>query len=393
MSSRHAGGPSLTLLAAASALSPFGMAVVLPTLDAIAGGFDVGYAEAQFVISAYLFGLGVMQPFSGLLCDRLGRRPVMLGGVLVFGIASAGCALTADLWTLVVLRFVQALGISVGTVTSRAIIRDTHDLLESTRALGRLAAAMGVAPVVAPILGGALVGQFGIRSVFAVTALMAAAVLAWLWRDLPETGARAHAGEAGEAVLAGYGELLRSRTFVGNTLLFGFIQGAFFAFLAVGSPVFERALGLDQQVFGLVWGVMGVAYVSSASAAGRLIDRLGHEGLLKLGALLTLASGWGIFLLNAFAGTTLVTLVLPLLVLMIASGFVTPLAMAGAVGGRPALAGRAAGLSGAVGLMLSGAFSILSGFVFTGSFVPSAFLMALAATLTAAMLPFTRPAR
>src|SRR5690606_16047454 len=131
-------------------------------------------------------------------------------------------------------------------------------------------------------------------------------------------------------------------------------------------------------------------YVASTMMAGRLTRRIGSYGVLRVGACITLVAGWGIVVLNLLAGTTLWTVVVPILGLMVASGFVTRMAMAGAVGGRAELAGRAAGLSSAVGLVLSGAFSIVSGVIYTGSFLPITILIAAAATLTAAMLPLIR---
>jgi MFS transporter, DHA1 family, multidrug resistance protein len=380
--------PPLALLACASALSPLGMAVVLPTLGSVGAHFGVGYGLAQFVISAYLLGLGITQPFSGILCDRLGRRPVLLGGTLIFALASVGCALATEFPALVALRFLQAVGISVGTVASRAMIRDTHDPLDSLRALAGLAAAMGLAPVLAPALGGFLGNRFGHVGVFLATAVLAGGVLAWTYGRLAETGTRV----PGPATpwWSGYGALLGSRAFVGNTLLYGFIQGTFFAFLGVGASVFEIELGLDQEAFGLIWGSLGILYVASAATAGRVVARLGLHGTLRVGAFMTLGAGLGVVLLTRLFGVNLFTLLVPLAGLMLASGIVTPMAMAGAVSGPAGSAGKAAGLSSAVALVLSGSFSILSGLLFAGSFEPIALLMATGAILTAAMLPLAR---
>jgi MFS transporter, DHA1 family, multidrug resistance protein len=383
--------PPLLLLALASSLSPFGMAVVLPTVAAIADRFQADYASVQFVLSAYLVGLGVTQPFSGILCDRLGRRPVLLGGSLLFLLASIGCALAPSLPVLIGFRLLQAAGISVGTVASRAMIRDTHDLLETPRALAQLAAAMGVAPVIAPVIGGTVGVAAGPAGVFAVTAGLGVIVLVWIGLALRETRpARTAGADSGMGILADWRELLASPRFVGHTLLYGFIQGAFFAFLAVGAAIFADDLGVNQQQYGLIWGAMGLAYIASALVAGRLIGRLGSFRVLALGSALAVVGGFAVLAWTLAAGVTFAGLVGPLFVMMVGNGLVTPVALAGAVGGRPAIAGTAAGLSSAVGLVMTGSYAVAAGFLYDGSFLPIALLMATATAATAALLPLAR---
>ena len=121
---------------------------------------------------------------------------------------------------------------------------------------------------------------------------------------LDETGGGRPAGDELPGLRSGYRELLRSREFVGNTLLFGFIQGTFFAFLGVGAIVFHDHLGLGQQVFGAIWGALAIPYVASTVTAGRLAGRIGGYGVLRVGAYVTLVAGWGMVATNLLAGTT-----------------------------------------------------------------------------------------
>lgn len=381
----------IPLLSLASALSPFGMVVVVPTLSEFGRRYGIGSAEAQFLISAYLFGLGAAQPFSGLLCDRLGRRPVLLGGFLLFVIASVGCALARDLEWLVVLRFLQAVGVSVGTVASRAVVRDTHDEDGTAAALATIAAAMGIAPVVAPVIGGVLTGNAGPQAVFGASALLGAVVLLSIWRGLPETWQVDLANRVDwHSTLADYRQLLSSRVFMGYTLMFGFVQGGFFSFLAVGATVFETDLGLGSQAFGLIWGVMAFAYILGASIAGRLTKTIGMQRTIVIGVVFTCVAGLGMPAQAMTSGISLLPLAGLLALLTAASGLVIPGAMAGAVSYRPEIAGTSSGLSSALGLILSGGFSILSGVIYTGDFTPIAWLIAASATLTAVSSWMTR---
>jgi DHA1 family bicyclomycin/chloramphenicol resistance-like MFS transporter len=360
------------------------MVVVVPTLGALARDFGISFAEVQFLISAYLFGLGASQPFSGLLCDRLGRRPVLLGGFVVFVLASIGCALAASMPVLILLRFLQAVGVSVGTVASRAIVRDTHDEAGTARALATIAAAMGIAPVIAPVIGGLVVEFAGPQAVFLVSAALGALTWLCVLGRLDETRPPGVREASRNAPLAGdYRQLLGSRVFMGYSLMFGFVQGGFFCFLAVGAAVFEADLGMGPREFGLVWGVMAIAYVAGAALANPLTARLGMRRVIYLGLGLTLCSGWGTYAAVASFGVHFYSLVPMLALLTSASGLVIPGSMAGAVSYRPEIAGTSSGLSSALGLGLSGAFSIVAGVLYVGDFTPVALLMGIAATLTA----------
>lgn len=380
---RRAAPPSLLLLSLASSLSPFGMIVVVPILGAVAQQYAVGHGEAQFLIAAYLFGLGVGQPVTGALSDRYGRRPVILAGFTLFTLASIACSVATSFHALIVTRFLQALGVSVGTVGTRAIVRDTHDALGAARALAWIGAAMGVAPVVGPVIGGVLGSWAGPSSVFGASALLGLLATAALYLRLRETRVLAEAGTRQPSWLTSYGQLLASRVFMGYTLMYAFTQGCFFAFLAVGAIVFEEHLHLGQEKFGIIWGLMGVIYVGAAAAGVRLITRFGARGALRWATAAAAFAGWALVAANEFRGVTLAGLLLPLVILMGAAGVQTPLAIAGTVNYRPDISGTASGLSSSLALVASGAFSILSGYIYSGSFGPVALIIAVSATMTA----------
>lgn len=382
--------PSLFLLSLASSLSPFGMIVVVPALGAVAENYAVGIGEAQLLIAAYLFGLGVGQPVTGALSDRYGRRPVILSGFGLFTLASAACMLAPSFAVLVVARFVQALGVSVGTVGARAIVRDTHDAIGAAQALAWIGAAMGVAPVVGPVLGGALGGAWGPPAVFAASALLGLATTAWLGTQLVETRVRAAVEADAPSWVTSYRQLLGSREFMGYTLMYAFIQGCFFAFLAVGAPVFEAHLGIGPGGFGLAWGAMGLVYVAAAATGARLGTRIGARRALVGTAVVATLAGWTLVAATAGGTLTLPRLLGPLVLLMVAAGIQTPLAIAGSVNHRPDIAGTASGLSSSLALVTSGAFSILAGAIYAGRFTPIALVIAGSATMTLVTCRMTR---
>lgn len=381
----------LVLLSIASSVSPFGMVVVIPTLYAVAETYAVDYSVTQFLISAYLFGLGVAQPVSGSLADRFGRRRVILVGFALFALASVGCALAKNIEWLIALRFLQAVGVSVGTVGSRAIVRDTHDEEGTVRALAFIAAAMGIAPMIAPVIGGWASAEFGVGAVYYASALLGLGVCVALYLGLPETQpAEAREPVPRQGLWHRYRSLLASPVFMGYTLMFGLAQGSMFSFLAVGAAVFERDFGIGQKGFGLIWGAMAVCYVFGTVAGGRITRSRGVPAAARLGMGLTLFAGWAVPVAVVIWGTHVATTVLPLSLMTFASGIITPISLAGAVSFRPEIAGTCSGLSSSLGLMLSGLFTVLAGSVYGGDFLPIAVIIGLAGTGTAATLLMVR---
>ncbi len=376
--------PSVMLLGVASGLSVFGMAIIVPSTTSIAEHFDAGFGSVQFVVSAYLFGLAIAQPVSGILCDRLGRRPVMLGGFALFTLASLICAAAPTLWSLIIGRFFQAVGVSVGTVTARAILRDTRDGAKMAEAMSYIAAIMGVAPVIAPMIGGFIDSVAGFRSIFLVTAAMGAGVLVAMRVRLSETLSRDHVPPGVAELFGNYRVLIRSQRFVGNTLIFGFKQGAFFTFLAVGAPFFYSAFGMDAKAFGLWWGILAIAYIGGATLGAKLTPRIGSTRVMHLSVWMTLLAGVMMLAVSYADALTPAMLLVPLGILMVFAGSGTPGAMAGAVEPHPEMAGTASGLSSAIGLVVGGSFSVISGALYTGTFEPIGVLI-FATTLAAAL--------
>lgn len=375
--------PSVLLLGAASGLSPFGVTITVPLLLMIALDFQASTGEVQFLISAYLFGLATAQPFNGFLCDRFGRRPILLGGFALFIVASLLASRAEELHTLILLRFVQAVGVSVGTVASRAVVRDTHDARGATEALAYIAAAMGFAPILAPIAGGWLGATGGWQSVFIATALLGAAIWIWIYTALPETLRPDHARPRLGDWFRNYGRLLRTPAFLGYTFIFGFVQGCFFAFLAVGAAVFERQLGIGEAEFGLWWGGMAVTYVIGAMVSGRLFRVLDLTRVMDGSVLLVLVGGLLAPLLIWRFGVSMATVLVPLGCIMVAAGTTTPGALAGAVNLFPQMAGTASGLSSSVGIVVGGVFTVFGGLVYDGDYLPVTGLIAASAVLTA----------
>lgn len=373
----------IALLGAISGLSAFGMASVVPTLPLLGEALGTDAGTTQFLVSAYLLGLGLFQPVQGVLCDRFGRRPVLLAGFLLFAIASMAAVLAQSIAVLAVARFVQAMGVSVATVVTRAIVRDTHGPEDGAIALSFITAVMGVAPIVAPIAGGFVSAQWGWRAVFWLHAAIAFALLAFMVVMLRESRPAATEGMTLGQLVAGSRVLLRDPVFLSFTLAYSSISAGSFAFITVGAALFDRLFGIEPAAFGTLWAGLALAYLCGAAAGGTLGRRYSNRTIIARGLQLNLVAA-----ACMVAGALLWRPMLPvfmvaLLLQMAANGLVSPLCLAGCVSERPDLAGVAAGLSSALAMLVSMVLAALSGILFDGRALSVATLVAACAIAAA----------
>jgi len=375
--------PSNFLLGVASGISPFGMAIAIPTLESFAQLYQAPYSTVQFIISAYLLGLASSMPLIGFLSDKIGRRPVLLSGLVLFIAASIICSTTDSLNSLIFWRVLQGVGASVGSVMARAIIRDTNNASETARSLSRVTAIMGISPMIAPVIGGIGYQIFGNpNGIFIITAAIGIVVLIAILLKLPETrNVELTESTSREPWSDKYRYLLGSKVFVGSSLIYAFTTGAFFAILAVASTVFYNDLGIDSAGFGFVWSCLTILYTISAFMGGNLSSKYGLMKVLLAGVVLNVMAGLVFYFLVKALNVTLISVITPLIILFFAHGFIVPMALAKAVSARPEIAGSSSGLSSALGLVIGGMFSVLSGLVFDGRLLPIALIVAVSTML------------
>lgn len=369
--------PSNLLLGVASGISPFGMAIAIPTLESFAQLYQAPYSTVQFIISAYLLGLASSMPLVGFLSDKIGRRPVLISGLILFVIASIFCSTTDSLNSLIFWRVIQGIGASVGSVMARAMIRDVSNASETARSLSRVTAIMGISPMIAPVIGGIGYQIFGNpNGIFIITAAIGILVLTAILLLLPETRDAALVESTSKEPWSDkYRYLLGSKVFVGSSLIYAFTTGAFFAILAVASTVFYNDLGIDSAGFGFIWSGLTILYTVSAFMAGTLSSKYGLMKVLLFGVLLNVIAGLLFYSLVKVFDVTLISVIVPLVIMFFAHGYIVPMSLAQAVSARPEIAGSSSGLSSALGLVIGGMFSVLSGLVFDGRLLPIALIV------------------
>ena len=284
--------PSFYLLGVISCLSPFGIVVIVPIIPMIGMIFDQTPANLQYLASAYLLGLALGQPCAGFLSDKYGRRPLLILGFLIFILSCLGLAVTSSFEIMVFLRFIQAAGASVGSVTARAIARDLFEEERAVQAFSFMSAAMGIAPIIAPVVGGSVAYFFGYRGVYLVTAIVGVVILYRVWSLIPETRSSAEKSHLEETNFSKIPVLISSPAFLGYTGVFGFTQGTFFSFLGIGAAIFNDHFGIGSLGFGIIWGSLAIFYVLGSITVNRSAKHLGRKKVTGYSVYASLCVAW-----------------------------------------------------------------------------------------------------
>src|SRR3954454_21797310 len=349
------------ILGALSSFSPLSIDMYLPGLPGIGCGFDALSWAVQLTLTACLAGLALGQILAGPLSDRFGRRGPLLVGVAAYAVVSALCALAPSIAVLVVLRFAQGLAGAAGIVIARAVVRDMHSGVAAARFFSLLMLVNGLAPILAPVIGGQVLTVTSWRGVFvvlsAVGALLFLATATGLRETLPVD--KRHPGGIAETLLT-FGRLLGDRTFLGHALACGLSFGAMFAYIA-GSPfVLQDIYGASPQLYSVMFAGNALGLVAASQANRALLARF--EPLTILRAALSVQALGAVALLVVVAAGTSVWGIVALLFVVVASlGLVFPNATALALADHPRVAGSASGLLGVMQFIVGAAAAPLVG--------------------------------
>jgi DHA1 family bicyclomycin/chloramphenicol resistance-like MFS transporter len=296
-------GPRWTLaalLACLATLGPFSIDTYLPAFSGIADSLGATPVEMQQTLSSFLLGFAVMNLFHGALADSFGRRPVVLTAIGVFTLASAGCALSPSIGWLVAFRALQGLSAGAGTVVSRAIIRDLFPPAEAQRVMSQVTIYFGVAPAVAPIVGGWLFVHLGWQAVFWFLTIVGALLWWNNWRRLPETLHPSQAQSfALKPLLRGYWQMASSARFMALVVASGVPFNGMFLYV-LSAPVFlgeHLGLGPTQFFWFFLCTILGI--MSGAYLSGRFAGRVKSRHQVRHGFLTMLVVSLLNIVLNA----------------------------------------------------------------------------------------------
>jgi DHA1 family bicyclomycin/chloramphenicol resistance-like MFS transporter len=332
------------------------MTICIPSMQEWGAQFGSSQAAVQLTFSGYVAAYGGFQLIYGPLSDRLGRKKILMFGLVLACLGSGLGALASDLTQLTAARVLQGAGAAAGMVVGRAMVQDLFDGPERTRVMAWIGMAMGLCPPLATIIGGQLHVQLRWQANFVLMTLIALVLLVAAWRGLPDhTPATTVQPHWLAVMFASYARLAREPAFLLYVTILGMTTATFYAFLA-GAPIVLGSYGVGPDRIGYYIMCVPLSYIVGNYLITHMAHRAGDRTMMRLGQASTI-SGLSLMLVLGIAGVdTPLAFSLPLVLLGLGHGLLVPAALVGTVGLLPALAGSAAAVAGLAQQVL-GAFS------------------------------------
>jgi len=350
----------LALLAALVALGPLSVDVYLPAMPAMMTALGTDVRHMHLTLSTYLTGFALFHLACGPLADRFGRKPILLGGTVLFVIACIGCSLSTTIEELLVFRFIQGVGACVGPTLARAVARDVFGPFRAARALSLIAMLMALAPAVAPTMGSILMLWLPWPSIFVFLAVYGAAMVVliqiFLGESLPQRQSLHPL-----AIAHNYGLLLRSPMFITATFASGFVYAGLLAYLSSSSFVYIDMLGVPVKYFGFIFLTSVAGYMLGSALSAWLSRSYDSEQTVLVGATLAATAAGTMWLGTDLLPRSVAVLVLPMMFYSTGMGLVLPNAMAIALRPFAHIAGTASALLGFIQMSLSASATALVG--------------------------------
>ncbi|TGG96034.1 Bcr/CflA family efflux MFS transporter [Natronospirillum operosum] len=356
------------ILGLLSWIGPFAIDMYLPAMPTIAEDLNATVSASQWTLMSFFIAFGICQLFYGPASDVFGRKPPLYFGLGIFGLASLGCALAPSIEWLIAMRFVQGLGAAAVMSIPRAVIRDRYTGIEATRLMSTIMLVIAVSPMLAPLMGSAIIVPFGWRAVFLAVAMVTVMGLLLTGFALQETLAPADRSPFRfNTMMSAFGVLFRDTGFMGLTLIGGMGMASFFTFLATASFLYTGHYGLTPFQFSLAFALNALGFFTTSQIAANLGARFGSIPVVKWAV-----TGFAVAACLLFAVVSLGFDSFPLLVAMLVVtfaflGLVVPTSMVLALDEHGPIAGTAAALGGTLQMMLGAIAIAVVSLIFDGT--------------------------
>lgn len=377
--------PPIWILIVATATGPLALNIFVPSMPGLVGVFQTDYATVQLALTLYLVAVGVAQLGYGPISDRFGRRPALIGGLIIYFVANVACMFAWSIESLIVARVLQAIGGCAGMVLGRAIVRDVYDRDRAASAIAIITMAMAVAPAMGPAIGGIIDAHFGWQATFLVPMAVGLVVLVGASLRLNETNLHPIPTIDITAMLRNYGSLLRSRAYIGYAANTAMSVGAFFSFIAGAPYVMIEVLHQGPEVYGFYFVLISVGYMTGNFLASRLSSKLGVDRMIPLGVGVSLCGAVPGFALAMADVVTPLSVFAPMCVVAIGNGLSQPNGISGAVSVNPSIAGAGSGLMGFGQMVIGACFTVIVGYFQNDTDHSAMATMILLATLSSAL--------
>jgi len=374
---QRSGLEMIVILGAMTAFAPLSVDMYLPAFPELQRVFATDAGQVQLTLATFLVAFALGQVVYGPLADRFGRKPPLYAGLSLFVLASIGCALAQDIGQLAALRFLQALGAGAGVVVARAMVRDLFPPSEAVSVFSRLMLVIGVAPMLAPLLGGYLLLWFGWQSIFLALALFGLLCLLAIAVRLPESLAPENVQRLSARGMAlGYAALLADRRFLGPALVGGLSIAGMFVYITVSPFVFIEVLGVPTESYGWIFGLNALGFILASQFNARFGRLFGPARVLPVAVALQLLVGLALLLGGAAGLGGRWGVFLPVFAYLVCLGFIMPNTAALAMAPFGRNAGSASALLGLLQFGLAAVAAAIAGVFAHDSALPMALLIA-----------------
>jgi DHA1 family bicyclomycin/chloramphenicol resistance-like MFS transporter len=368
---------TIILLGALTAFAPVSIDMYLPALPTIGVAFGADPGHVQLSLASFFLGLATGQAFYGPISDRFGRKRPLYAGLALFAIASAGCAMSTSIQMLIVLRFFQALGACSGQVIARAVVRDLFEARESAKVFSLLLLVMGVSPILAPLIGGQIIGRFEWRVVFWVITGLAILGLIGVILRVPETHRQEHKRSLQlKKVLGVYSELLKDRAFVGYAVTGGLAMAGLYTYIVATPFVFIELFRVPVNRFGLFFGANAAGLIAASQINVRLIRRYETVAIIRKVLIIEIVTGLLLLIGTSLGWLGLAGTALLLFVYISSVGCLFPNTTALAMAEHGNKAGSASALVGTMQFTLAAIAASAVGALNNGTALPMAAVIA-----------------
>lgn len=359
------------ILGLLSCAGPFAIDMYLPAMPDIARDLGAPVEAAQYTLTSFFIAFGICQLLYGPAADMFGRKPPLYVGLGLFLLASIGCAFAPTIEWLIALRFLQGVGAASVMAIPRAIIRDRYTGTAATRLMTIVMLVLSISPMLAPLVGSAVIVPFGWPAVFVAVALATVVCLLLTWRVLPETLPPAERVPfRWSAMTRAFATLMRDPKYLGLTCVGGMGLASFFIFLSTSSFLYTQHYGLTPTQFSLAFALNSLGFFTSSQFAATFGERFGSMQVVRWAVVGFLLSSVLMYVVVASGFDGFVVLVALLMLSNTFLGLVIPTSMVLALDDHGPIAGTAAALGGALQMLLGALAIVVVGLFFDGSPVP-----------------------